>query len=410
MLFGKRLSDLTKEDIAHLVDNGVQEGAEIEFKEAIPGNNGPENWSHSKNIHDGSRDQLLKHIVAFANAHGGVLVIGVRESSGKPSRAAEVVGIPFCDELVSRLTLQCSDVIDPPIPLLELHAVQTNEGGNGVVVARVPRSRRAPHRLASNRKAYVRRRDSSVEMDMREIQDLTLFVDRGLASIKADFKRQRDQFGTDMRDLADTSLRFFGLRATAIPLSPISVDRIYLSPDYDLPDISFKQSNGRVLQFRLAADSPVPILRGTRYVDGGVDPEFGDSREAYTDGVIEYRFWRTERKPDAPEFGIGADLALGIFLNTVVAAEWFRQFAGAPAVEYGLEFEIWLNGPNLFPITTKTLSRYGRGYRRSTTFPQYSIGPPSEFQTLSAIFEQDFWNGAGIDLAAPFVPDLSNTV
>jgi tetratricopeptide (TPR) repeat protein len=59
--------------------------------------------------------------------------------------------------------------------MLEAVAVEIpNTGGSGVVVLRVPASRRKPHRLQSNREVYIRREDESVKIGMRQIQELAI--------------------------------------------------------------------------------------------------------------------------------------------------------------------------------------------------------------------------------------------
>jgi hypothetical protein len=94
---------------------------------------------------------------------------------------------------------------------------------------------------------------------------------------------------------------------------------------------------------------------------------------------------------------------MGAFGNALCAAEKFRRAAGAPDIEYGLEFEIVslvdlpIGSYGGLPI----LGTFG-SLPAGTTFPRYSVGPADEFQSLSRTFERDFWNGAGED-----PPDLA---
>jgi predicted HTH transcriptional regulator len=77
MIFGDRpLRQVTEEDIRELVVSGMAEHLQLEYKSAAYERTG-----------EGQRE-FLKDICMFANAIGGVLIIGVSEirgDDGKPS-------------------------------------------------------------------------------------------------------------------------------------------------------------------------------------------------------------------------------------------------------------------------------------------------------------------------------------
>lgn len=91
-MFDKRLADLTRDDIQGLIDRKVAEGQDVEFKSQVSG------WQIGGQIPDKSRNSLLKEIVAFANASGGTLVIGIRESSDNPKHADSIAPLERCAE------------------------------------------------------------------------------------------------------------------------------------------------------------------------------------------------------------------------------------------------------------------------------------------------------------------------
>ena len=124
-------------------------------------------------IGDRARNKVLEEAVAFANAHGGALLIGIKESDTKPPVAAEIKPLPRCAELAERLGLMFRECVEPQLPWLEVFGVPI-EGKNGVVVIRVGRSRLAPHRVKPTHVCPVRRADRCDSMTMREIQDMTL--------------------------------------------------------------------------------------------------------------------------------------------------------------------------------------------------------------------------------------------
>jgi hypothetical protein len=107
-------------------------------------------------------------------------------------------------------------MIDPQIPVIEIAAVPI-EGEAGVVAVRVPRSRNAPHRCKATLVCYVRRRDRTEMLTMREIQDLTLQLDRGLGAIEQRFRERAETIQLWKRPDA------LVLRATGIPLAPIEI-------------------------------------------------------------------------------------------------------------------------------------------------------------------------------------------
>ena len=133
-------------------------------------------------IGDRAKDELLEEVVAFANAYGGTLLLGVKESNAKPPVAAEITSVR-CAELAERLRNVFRDCVEPQIPRIEIFAVRTKDDC-GVVVFRVGRSRMAPHRVTTTRVCPVRRSDRCEGMSMREIQDMTLNVSRGLERLE----------------------------------------------------------------------------------------------------------------------------------------------------------------------------------------------------------------------------------
>jgi hypothetical protein len=359
-------------------------------------------------VGDHARNQLIAEVIAFANAYGGTLVLGIRETDNKPARAGGITPVPRCIELAERLRLQCRDCIEPQVPLLELAGVPTEDDGTGVVVIRVPRSRMAPHRHTVTRECYIRRADRTEKMTMREIQDLTLQVERGLAAIKARFEARREDFA---KQLETRHGRAYGLRATLIPLAPVYIERVHSNDAARPPLHSFSGTSGNGGPYELFLPHTGypnwrPILRGTQTTVG--NENFLVLLEAHCDGLVEYMAF-VKGRDDQP-FQIFAGWFMGLICNVLCAAERFRQAADAPEVEYGLELEITTRASGLL------IGRYG-GSRLGdrlgpfpvgqTIFPRYSVGPTSEFQTLSALIERDFWHAAGHDSSDPMIVDFA---
>lgn len=401
-MFAKPIANLTRDDIERVATESVLEGPEVEFKETLPANKGRDKWIEGGDgIGDKARNEILEEVIAFANAFGGTLILGISETEDKPARAANIVPLPRCVDLADRLRMQCRDCIDPQLPTIELAGIPTQEDGSGVVVIRTPRSRMAPHRHKATLECYVRRADRSEKMTMREIQDLTLHVERGLAEIEAKFSRRANAFGLRFANFKAGNPHCFGVRATLLPLSQLYIHRVHgnaaVVPPLERLSGSMNKSGPYELHIPVYSHTPRPIIRGTKWESG--QDEFISNREVNCDGLIEYDFCIRQRGSDDRLLMFPSWL-MGLVGNALCAAERFRRAAGTPHIEYGLELEIRNEG-NPLPI-----ARYGNGGYRGALgpldqgrflFPRYSIGQQTEFSNLASVIEADFWNAAGHD-------------
>ena len=128
-------------DLQELIDSQVPEGQQIEYKGRLSTRDGsPDPWMNgASKIGDRARNEILEESVAFANAYGGALVLGIAGSETTPSVAAEISSppIPRCTELAERLKQVFHACVDPPIPGLKILPVSTEVGGDdGVVIIR----------------------------------------------------------------------------------------------------------------------------------------------------------------------------------------------------------------------------------------------------------------------------------
>ena len=227
-VMSKPSDQLIANDIQALIETHVPEGDQIEFKESLrKRKNSPDPWILGKNeIGEGSRDEVLEEVVAFANARGGALLIGIRESKSKPPVAAEITPVPRCFELAERFKLKFRDCVEPQISNLEVFAIQT-DGESGVVIIRVGRSRLAPHRVKGTLKCTVRQADRCESMTMREIQDMTLNVSRGMERFEKRLEDRSERFWREF-DRLETPNDSYGLRFSAMPFGEeVLFDRVF---------------------------------------------------------------------------------------------------------------------------------------------------------------------------------------
>ena len=402
-------------DIQALVDSEVPEGEQIEFKETLPAKKGTiDPWMRGEGkIGDRAKNELLEEEVAFANAYGGTLVLSVRESDAQPPVAAEITPVPRCAELAERLKLVFRDCVEPQIPRIETFAVKT-EDDSGVVIFRVGRSRMAPHRVTTTRVCPVRRADRCEEMSMREIQDMTLNVSRGLERLERRLSERSERFAQEFGVLK-TPNEAFGIRLTAMPVGDeIGFERVFrrqgLVEGLEESWRGVLRRTGRdQRQLIDATEGPRhwrPILRAARAELHPFRSSKGRERDSYReihfDGLIEIGMLSSPVSFRGKEelYFQPSDLVVS-FANVIAQAHRARSHAGVPAAEYAVEVEIRVIGrPATLVLQGNTASvvssyRIGPG---STMFPRYSLGDVDEIPRLLTLLELDFWHHMSKDI------------
>ena len=408
-VLSKPVDQIGIEDIKALIASKVPEGEQIEFKEELPakGDGSPDPWMSGENkIGERAKNEMLAEVVAFANAHGGALLLGIKESDTKPPVAAEISPIPRCTDLAERLKLVFRDRVEPQLPQLEVFAVPT-DGQGGVIIIRVGRSRLAPHRVTKTLVCPIRRSDRCEEMTMREIQDMTLNVSRGLERLEKRLFERSERFEEEFKRL-QTPEDAFGIRLTATPVGEeIRLDRVFwkgdLAEELRKPQISVfrRPENGDKTELggleRIHSLSPSnwrPRLRAARSEDAHrhADSLLRNSyQELHCDGLIELGFVSV-RSDKAIRYDLHNELPVVMFANLAVWADRVRKQALAPAAEYALEVELRVLGGNVPVNRDRWYDSSGTLQLGSIKFPRYSLDDPDEIPALLALFERDFWN------------------
>src|SRR5262245_30455256 len=181
----KPLETVTVADLKALVLVEARETGELEFKGDLPFQRQKgqpqvaDRWiEKGDRVGDYARDEILAESIAFANADGGTLVLGLHETKDEPHRAERLVPLPNCEGLARRLLDASEDIVEPRLRSMDARALPTDSTGRGYVVLRVAKSSAGPHRLRSTREFYVRRGERAAKMDVREIKELTLELAR----------------------------------------------------------------------------------------------------------------------------------------------------------------------------------------------------------------------------------------
>jgi hypothetical protein len=341
--FQKPVREITAADIDQLATERFPEGFELEYKAMLPEKDGqPASWLSGKDeISPTARDKILAEVIAFANAQGGYLVIGVAETRDKPPRAETLVPLPRIGELARRIEDQVRTCVEPPIPRFEVYPVETAPGiGMGVIVIYCAGSSTAPHRSNVTNNAYIRRGTSSVRMTMLEIQEMAVNVAREHDRLPGLFSARRDMFKA-WADVEDGA----AFRVTAIPIRKFP-DPGRLAGQIDHNQV-FKRYrihfDNRHTEMRvpLTANSARPILRGVRYYSDGFGGQVRIDQSQ--NGTVDLWFLSNYHSPHprVPDEIMLEHLWVMAGCATVLEMlDRLRQIVHVPNAEYALEIEI----------------------------------------------------------------------
>jgi len=160
---GRLISEITEDDIRHLVENKVQEDETIEFKREPYG--GTAQWNEKKL-------ELCCDVASFANANGGYIIIGIGDRKG---RANSLCAIPEPKPHIDRMLKVCLDGIEPRIADLQIEPISLGSEGS-VIVIRIGQSTSQTHMVNHRHQThFVRRyRDGKREMSYAEIRQAFL--------------------------------------------------------------------------------------------------------------------------------------------------------------------------------------------------------------------------------------------
>lgn len=173
-LNGKRIADLTAEDIGQLISNKVPESITLEYKEQGPDSS------------DAGKKEFLADLTAMANTNGGLLIFGIKEAKEDGKNAGypeEVTGIKDprtgdqvnVEQLKQFLDSIIRDNLAPRLPGIDYATVQYNPD-RLVFIIDVPRSLQAPHMIIfkNDSKFFKRTNTGKYQMDVREIREAML--------------------------------------------------------------------------------------------------------------------------------------------------------------------------------------------------------------------------------------------
>ena len=183
-MIDKRLDDIAADDLRQLVDDRVQEGRSLEYKEHLPGRT------------DSERKEFLADVSSFANAVGGDLIYGVSEArdGGRPTGVpSAIVGVELsnADAEILRLENVLRTGVGPRIAGVRFRRLEGFERGPALII-RVPRSWAGPHMATFQHHSRFYSRQSAGKYPLDVIELRTAFLNSGSLSERArEFRTER---------------------------------------------------------------------------------------------------------------------------------------------------------------------------------------------------------------------------
>ena len=407
-------------EVQALVAENVPESTQIEFKECLPAGKGKTDaWLRGgSEIGKFSKHKILEETVAFANAFGGALVLGIAESAGKPPVAECIAPLPRCAELAERFGLIFRECIEPQLPALDIVPVLT-DGDKGVIVFRTGRSRLGPHRVTPTLVCPIRRADRCDSLSMREIQDMTLNLARGTERLERRLEERSEKFEEAFKRL-ETPGDAFGFRMTAVPVGDeIRFESVYSGgnlieelrePEVEVRRGSIDGASGlhtiRSLH-RMHFHDWRPMLRAARVEESLNNLDSGAVMFGYTeihaDGLLEKGFVSnrlvgfSHAATNPVNMNFNSETPVSTFAGLLVWADRVRQRASAPAAEYAVQAQFRVTADRVNVGGNDEGIVFGSIKRNDTDFPLYPLEAPDQIGKTVSWFERDFWNYFGED-------------
>jgi hypothetical protein len=416
----KPLDIITIDDLRALIDAGARETAVLEFKGSLPVRDGStaDRWiERGDRIGDHARNELLAEIVAFSNADGGTLIIGLHETKDEPRCAHRLEPLPDCEGLAKRLLDASEDIIEPRLFAITARALPTNERGEGYVLVRAGKSLLGPHRLTTTRDFYIRRGERTARMSAREIRDHSTDLARVGDLVRQTFDRRLKDAENKFELLRVDSRAGVApllLRVSAAPLSPQYIDGLTSQPRlwWIGNEFSMKVDEGDLLcsyPAREFANRPEFRLRSFVYEE--VRQDRGFSRLLDSAGVVEFtlRIPRRERerndgsKHSRAYFGWIFSLVVGAFAQV----RHLQSSLAWDAVDFGLSVAVFGCSPLGFRWNDDwSSSELTLKSEIPLCLPQYEVNASASINDLLPSIVRDISNAFGIYLTVRCqVPD-----
>ena len=253
---------------------------------------------------------------------------------------------------------------------------------------------------------------------MREVQDMTLNVTRGLERLDKKLKERAAQFEHEFERLTSPGAAY-GIRITAVPVGDDirlpTICRPYfelveglntpkVTVTRQLPDREPTVVDGLRDLHHVGHTQWNPQLRAARSRPQHDLPEFTyqDYLELHCDGLVEFGW--SSVIPDEKE-PLYSDYAIRELANVIYWADTIRRYADVGRAEYAVQVAVHVTGDRVFVLPGSSGSRGAdlviRGHlagelsRGVTTLPRYSVDDVSDAGALLSMLEYDLCNAGG---------------
>ena len=237
-LWTKDLSEITGAEVQTFCDQKEREGLRLDYKKEIP-------------------KKLANIVAAFANTHGGLILIGVDADKTHNLPIRPLGGMTMEKGIEERITSMCQSKIYPPVEF-EISQVLDNpeNPGTGLVVLRVPVSPEAPHAIDGKVYERVRSQNDGKEFyEHADIENIRHLLDRRASheriregEIQKEIRRAVARLGPSREELREM-VRAKGQspETLGIPLLPLrwfSVIPLYPWRDVCTPGACYRSLSG----------------------------------------------------------------------------------------------------------------------------------------------------------------------
>ena len=166
-IFVKPINEIEFEDVKAFCDEQIEENSRLEYKRTFS--------SKDEN------KQIAKEISAFANTHGGIILVGVDEKDRKPKLPIDgIVYVKGLNEKVTSIALK--NIYPPVFPETKVCRFGNNHE-KAVVVIRVQESDETPHTVEKTEGIYVRV-DSQNEPHRAPFEEIEWLMNRREKSVE----------------------------------------------------------------------------------------------------------------------------------------------------------------------------------------------------------------------------------
>ncbi len=143
MFFDKPFQEVTFDDVVAFCKKRVPEGKQLDYKYILPKNH----------------EKFAKVIASFANALGGLIIVGVQDDKNDQPHPP-FIGIPYHEKLRNTIEDIIKVYIDPVV-FVDINICINKSGERMFVLIQIPQSNLTPHLVGKLKRAYIRTGQSS---------------------------------------------------------------------------------------------------------------------------------------------------------------------------------------------------------------------------------------------------------